>query len=58
MQSQGFLWTIAQVGSTWRWEAARRDGVPHPISGEAPTRAAAAACLIRVIARETAAARS
>lgn len=57
MQSQGFLWKIAQVGSTWRWEAAPRDGEPNPISGEAPTREAAAACLIHVIARETAAAR-
>ena len=57
MNAQGFLWTIAQVGSTWRCEAAPRDGQQRPISGEAPTRAAAAACLVRVIARETAATR-
>lgn len=45
----GFRWRLAQQGDEWIWSlVGRDDDTPH-VSGAAPTRAQAAACVVRAV---------
>jgi len=51
MSHSGYRWTLRPQGDAWRWQVEGRDGAEPVEGGLAPTRAAAAALLIRAIAR-------
>jgi len=51
MIEPGFSWSIALTGEGWRWALQERDGDLTLVSGTAPTRAIAAAMVVRAIAR-------
>lgn len=51
MKQVGFGWTISQVGETWSW-ALTGPGAGAPlVSGQAQSRAVAAAMVVRALVR-------
>ncbi|CAN5306546.1 hypothetical protein BH10PSE1_BH10PSE1_13590 [soil metagenome] len=51
MTETGYNWSIAAAGDRWTWALTDRDSGLILVSGEAPTRAVAAALVVRAIAR-------
>ena len=51
MQHDGYHWTIRPSGEGWRWDIRERDDGRLVLEGEAPSRAVAAALVIRALAR-------
>jgi hypothetical protein len=51
MQQAGYHWTIRPSGEDWRWEIRDQDGGGLVLEGLAPSRAVAAALVIRTLAR-------
>lgn len=51
MEQIGFAWTISQVGETWTWAVTAPGGGTVLVAGEAPSRAVAAAMVVRALAR-------
>lgn len=52
MEEKGFDWTIRPSGSTWTWTIRARGEDAPVLCGDAPTRAVAAALVIRGLAAE------
>ena len=51
MHHLGYHWTIRPSGEDWRWEIRERDEGGLVLEGLAPSRAVAAALVIRTLAR-------
>jgi len=51
VEQNGFAWTIRQVAETWTWAVTGPGGGTVLVSGQAPSRAAAAAMVVRALAR-------
>lgn len=51
MNHAGYSWTIRAEGQAWFWAILPPGGGAPIISGEAPSRPAAAALIVRAIAR-------
>ncbi|HYC73981.1 hypothetical protein [Brevundimonas sp.] len=51
MQHDGYHWSIRPSGEAWRWDVRERHGGRLVLEGEAPSRAIAAALVIRAVAR-------
>lgn len=51
MTETGYTWSIAAAQDGWTWRLKDRDSGQVLVVGEAPTRALAAALLVRTIAR-------
>jgi len=49
MGVEGYRWTIEASGSEWLWLIRSRDGGAPLLSGGAPSRAQAAACVVRAL---------
>lgn len=54
MQHSGYHWTIRPSGEDWLWEIRDHDGGGLVLEGLAPSRAVAAALVIRTLARGSA----
>lgn len=51
MKQTGFGWTISQVGATWKWAVTDVGAGTVLVAGEAPSRAVAAAMVVRALVR-------
>lgn len=51
MKHPGYHWTIRPADATWLWEVRDPEGGGLVVTGEAPSRAVAAALVIRALAR-------
>ena len=51
MNHCGYSWTISAVNGQWKWDIRSVEGGEPLVRGEAPSRAVAAAMVIRAIAR-------
>lgn len=51
MNHPGYHWTIRPSDHGWLWEVRERDGGLVASAGEAPSRAVAAALVVRALAR-------
>lgn len=51
MSSSGYRWSLRLHGGGWQWRVEGRDDLVQVDGGLAPTRATAAALMIRAIAR-------
>jgi hypothetical protein len=51
MNDTGFNWSIATADDGWIWMLKDRDSAQILVAGRAPTRAVAAAMVVRAIAR-------
>lgn len=51
MEDTGFSWTISRVEETWNWAVTDRVDGTALVSGHAPSRAAAAAMVVRALVR-------
>lgn len=51
MNQAGFGWTISQVGETWNWALTAPGAGAALVSGQAPSRAVAAAMVVRALVR-------
>lgn len=51
MNQAGFGWTINQVGETWTWAVTAPGDTTALVAGQAPSRAAAAAMVVRALVR-------
>ena len=51
MTETGFRWSIAAVKDAWTWRLLNRDRGQTLVAGDAPSRAVAAALVVRAIAR-------
>ena len=51
MKHSGFGWTISQVGKTWNWAVTGPAAGAALVAGEAPSRAVAAAMVVRALVR-------
>ncbi|MBB4797686.1 hypothetical protein HNP32_001410 [Brevundimonas bullata] len=51
MEDAGFSWTISRVGETWNWAVADPIAGAALVAGQAPSRAVAAAMVVRALVR-------
>lgn len=51
MTHDGYEWSIRDEGDSWRWALRPRGEATVVLSGTAPTRAVAAAMVVRALAR-------
>ena len=51
MMHAGYKWSLKEDAGQWRWQAIGRDDQTMLVQGVARTRAEAAACLVRAMAR-------